>query len=305
MYNNYNTRVKEMFGGRVQKISINAGFTCPNRDGSKGVGGCTFCNNQTFHPDYCVSTKSVEQQMKEGIEFFQHYKSQKYLAYFQAYTNTYAPMEDLRRLYEPVLGIESVVGIVIGTRPDCVNDKLLDYFADLSKDYYVMLEYGIESTSDTTLQRINRGHTYEDAVVAIKKTKERGLQVGAHLILGFPGEDKEMILNHADKLSELPLDMLKLHQLQIVQGTKMAEEYKERPDDFTLYTIEEYIDLCIDFLTLLSPHIGMERFISQSPLDMLIVPSWGVKNYEFVTKLEKAMRTRGVSQGIYCKNKAI
>lgn len=276
-----------MFGARVQKISINAGFTCPNRNGEKGWGGCTFCNNQTFYPEYCVPEKSVRQQMEEGIYFFRRYKGQKYLAYFQAYTNTYAPIEDLKRMYEDVLTIDDVVGIVVGTRPDCVDERLLDYFADLSERCYVMLEYGIESTVDETLLRINRGHAYADSVWAVNETAKRGIHTGAHIILGLPGESDAVCLSHADRLNELPLDMLKLHQLQIVKGTELARQWQQNPDIVHLYTVDEYIDLCIAFLQRLKPEIAIERFVSQSPKGMLIAPDWGLKNYEFIAKLEK------------------
>ena len=289
-YTNYNTILREKFGARVQKISINAGFTCPNRDGRVGWGGCTFCNNQTFHPDYCTPTKSVVQQMSEGIDFFRRYEGQLYLAYFQAYTNTYAPLDQLKRMYEDVLELPNVVGIVVGTRPDCVDERLLDYFAKLSEQCYVMLEYGVESTNDVTLQRINRGHNYHQSVWATTETAARGINTGAHLILGLPGECDADVISHAEKISLLPLDMIKLHQLQIVRGTTLAHEWIANPEIVHLYTLDEYIDVCVTFIKHLSPHIAIERFISQSPSDMLLAPAWGVKNYEFVDKLNKRLQ---------------
>lgn len=290
MYTNYNQILRNQFGARVQKISINAGFTCPNRNGVKGWGGCTFCNNQTFFPEYCQPTKSVEQQMLEGIDFFSRYEGQLYLAYFQAYTNTYAPLEELRRLYEPVLEMDKVVGLVVGTRPDCVDERMLDYFAKLAENCYVMLEYGIESTLDSTLERINRGHSYAESQWAIQETAKRGIHTGAHIILGLPGETDEDALSHADRLNELPLDMLKLHQLQIVKGTTLAKQWQEDKNIVKLYSMDEYIDLCIRFLQRLKSQIAIERFISQSPKDMLLAPDWGVKNYEFVDKLHARMK---------------
>ena len=290
LYTNYNQILKDQFGARVQKISINAGFTCPNRNGVKGWGGCTFCNNQTFFPEYCQPTKSVVQQMEEGIHFFRRYEGQLYLAYFQAYTNTYAPLDELRRLYEPVLEMDKVIGLVVGTRPDCVDEQMVDYFANLSKRCYVMLEYGVESTLDRTLERINRGHTYAESEWAIRATAERGIHTGAHIILGLPGETDEDSLSHADRLNELPLDMLKLHQLQIVKGTTLARQWEADKSIVKLYTMDEYIDLCVRFLQRLKPEIGIERFISQSPKDMLLAPDWGVKNYEFVDKLIARLR---------------
>lgn len=290
LYNNYNKILRRKFGARVQKISLNAGFSCPNRTGEKGVGGCIFCNNQTFYPEYCQPQKSVRQQMLEGMDFFSRYKGQLYLAYFQAYTNTYAPLEHLKDLYEQVLEIDNVVGIVVGTRPDCVDERLLDYFARLSQRCYVMIEYGIESTKDETLEYINRGHTFADSCRAVKATAERGIYTGAHIILGLPGETEDDCLAHADNLNSLPLDMLKLHQLQIVKGTELARRWMENRDIVHLYEMDEYIELCVKFLKRLKTDIAIERFISQSPKDMLLAPDWGVKNYEFVAKLEARLR---------------
>ena len=297
-YLNYNTILKSEFSERIQKISINAGFTCPNRDGSKGTGGCTYCNNQSFSPGYAKPIKSVTEQIEEGIAFFHHkYEAQKYLAYFQSYTNTYDKLENLTRIYEEALKNPKVAGIVVGTRPDCVSDELLDYFTELSKRYYVMIEYGIESTCDNTLQLINRGHDYANAEVAIRKTAGKGLRTAAHLILGLPGESRDMILSHADKVSELPLTAIKLHQLQLVKGTVMARQYAENPEMFNMMTAAEYIELVIDFLERLNPEIAVERFVSQSPEQLLIAPHWGLKNFEFVHKIEKRLKERNTWQG--------
>ena len=299
-YNNYKDTLKQLFSNRVQKISINAGFTCPNRDGSKGRGGCTYCNNQTFVPGYCHPVKSVTQQIEEGIEFFlrkEKYRDQTYLAYFQSYTNTYDTLDKLRLIYDEALQHPRISGIVVGTRPDCVNDLILDYFEELSKKTYVMIEYGIESTDDKTLEFINRGHDYQCAVDAINATASRGIYTGAHLILGLPGESRETILAHADKMNKLPITALKLHQLQLVKGTIMAKQMKTNPEWFQFYTAEEYIDLTVDFIERLSPDIAIERFVSQSPKDLLISPDWGLKNFEFVTKVEKRLEERDARQG--------
>ena len=297
-YLNYNHLLKTEFAERVQKISINAGFTCPNRDGTKGIGGCTYCNNQTFSPEYCKSTKSVSSQVEEGITFFHHkYKAQLYLAYFQSYTNTYDSFENLKAIYEEALSYPNVVGLVVGTRPDCVNDELLDYFAELTKKYYVMIEYGIESTNDETLKLINRGHDFACSEKAIRETALRGIRVGAHIILGLPKEDRETILSHASKLSNLPITALKIHQLQLVRGTKMAEQLKVHPEWFYLYSADEYIDLAIDFLERMNPKIAIERFVSQSPKELLIAPEWGLKNFEFTAKIEKQLIVRNTWQG--------
>jgi len=297
-YLNYNQVLKTEFTERIQKISINAGFTCPNRDGSKGVGGCTYCNNQTFSPAYCKPTKSVSQQIEEGITFFHNkYSTQFYLAYFQSYTNTYDAIDKLKAIYEEALAFPNVVGIVVGTRPDCINDELLDYFAELSKKYYVMIEYGIESTNDDTLTFINRGHDFACAQKAIIDTAKRGIKTGAHIILGLPKEDKATVLSHAIELSKLPLTTLKIHQLQLVRGTKMAKQFAENPEWFNLYSAAEYVDLAIDFLELLNPKIAVERFVSQSPKNLLVAPEWGLKNFEFLAKIKKQLEIRDTWQG--------
>lgn len=299
-YKDFGAFLKEIFPDKVQKISIHAGFTCPNRDGSKGFGGCTFCNNQTFSPDYCHTESTITEQIDKGIGFFAHkHPEKRYLAYFQAYTNTYGDTRDLIRKYEEALSHPLVDGLIIGTRPDCMPDELLDYLADLSKKTFVMVEYGVESTLDKTLLRINRGHTYQESVDTITKTALRGIYTGAHLILGLPGESHEEIIGHAVRISKLPLTTIKLHQLQLIKGTKMAREYTEKPEDFHLYSVEEYIDLAIDFVELLNPDFVVERFVSQSPKEMLLAPDWGLKNNEFTYKLEQRMKERNAFQGRY------
>jgi radical SAM protein (TIGR01212 family) len=285
--------LQTIFPFKVQKISINAGFTCPNRDGSKGWGGCTYCNNQTFSPQYAMNEKSVGQQLEEGIRFFSRkYPQMKYIAYFQAYTNTYDTVENLLNKYEEALSYPGVVGLIIATRPDCMPDELLDALKKIARNHFLLIEYGIESTCNETLQRINRGHTYEEAVDAIHRTAAQKIYTGVHLILGLPGESREMILSHADKISSLPLTTVKLHQLQLIRNTQMAQQVKEHPEVFHLYTVDEYIDLCIDFMYRLNPDFIIDRFISQSPENLLIAPSWGLKNYEFTAKLMKRLKER-------------
>lgn len=297
-YNDFGDFLKNHFPFKVQKISINAGFTCPNRDGSKGLGGCTFCNNQTFSPDYCHTEKGVTQQLNEGIAFFaRKYPEMKYLAYFQAYTNTYGDFEALKKKYEEALAHPDVVGLIIGTRPDCMPDVLLDYLQELSQRTFVMVEYGVESTLDSTLERINRGHSYAESEETIKRTAARGILTGAHLILGLPGETTEEILDHARRISKLPLTTVKLHQLQLIRFTRMAKEFDEDPKDFRLFTVDEYIDLAIDFIELLNPDFTVERFVSQSPKSLLIAPDWGLKNFEFTAKLNKRIAERDTWQG--------
>ena len=297
-YNDLSAYLSTVFPFKVQKISLNAGFTCPNRDGTVGYGGCTYCNNQTFNPAYCRTEKSVTEQLEEGKLFFaRKYPDMKFLAYFQAYTNTYAELEELKRKYEEALQVPDVVGLVIGTRPDCMPDSLLDYLEELNKRTFLIVEYGIESTDNTILKRINRGHTFEVAEEAVRKTAARGIRVGAHIILGLPGEDRSALIKQADLLSSLSLTTLKLHQLQLIKGTRMAAEYENQPDDFHLYTAEEYIDLVIDYVEHFRPDMVLERFVSQSPKELLIAPDWGLKNHEFTDKVKKRMRERDAWQG--------
>ena len=302
LYNDLSTFLSLHFPFKVQKISINAGFTYPNRDGSVGYGGCTYCNNQTFNPAYCHTDKSVGQQLEEGKRFFSgKYPEMKYLAYFQAYTNTYGELEELKRKYEEALAVADVVGLVIGTRPDCMPDDLLDYLEELNKRTFVWIEYGIESTDDETLRRINRGHTFAEAEDAIVRTARRGMPVGGHVILGLPGEEREALIKQAEQLSRLPLTTLKLHQLQLIRGTRMASEYEKTPELFHLYSADEYIDLVIDYIEHLRPDLVLERFVSQSPKELLIAPDWGLKNYEFTEKVKKRMNERNAWQGKYYK----
>lgn len=298
LYNDFGEWLGTQFPYKVQKISLNAGFTCPNRDGTKGVGGCTYCNNQTFSPDYCQSLKSVSEQLQEGMCFFaRKYPNLRYLAYFQSYTNTYGDLRKLRQIYEEALSVEGVVGLVIGTRPDCMPDALLDYLSDLNKQTFVLVEYGVESMNDMVLKRINRGHTYAESVEAIQRTDAAGIKVGAHVIMGLPGEDRIELLRQATLISELPLTTLKLHQLQLVRGTRMAAEYAERSEDFHLFEMNEYVDLVIDYVERLRPSLVLDRFVSQSPDSLLIAPRWGVKNHEFTDRVRKRMKERGAYQG--------
>ena len=297
-YNDLSAYLSAHFPYKVQKISLNAGFTCPNRDGTVGYGGCTYCNNQTFNPAYCKTEKTVTEQLVEGKQFFaRKYPEMKFLAYFQAYTNTYAELEELKRKYEEALQVKDVVGIVIGTRPDCMPDTLLDYLEELDQRTFLIVEYGVESTDNDTLKRINRGHTFEVAEEAIRKTAARGIRVGAHIILGLPGESNEQLIEQAGVLSRLPLTTLKLHQLQLIKGTRMAHEFEMQPEDFHLYSADEYIDLVIDYVEHLRPDLVLERFVSQSPKELLIAPDWGLKNHEFTDKVKKRMRERDAWQG--------
>jgi len=296
MNSNFGDFLQSIFPYKVQKISVNAGFTCPNRDGSKGRGGCTYCNNQTFSPQYAENKKSIGQQLEEGIRFFSRkYPRMKYIAYFQSYTNTYDSIENLLAKYHEALNYPDVVGLIIATRPDCMPDELLDALEKIARDRFLLIEYGVESTCNDTLRRINRGHTYEEAVDSIRRTAAVKIYVGVHLILGLPGESREMILSHAEMISSLPITTVKLHQLQLIRNTRMARQAEEHPEIFRFYTVEEYIDLCIDFLERLNPNFIIDRFVSQSPKDLLIAPAWGLKNYEFTAKLMKRLKEKDSS----------
>ena len=286
------------FSYKVQKISINAGFSCPNRDGSKGKGGCTYCNNQTFNPDYCRPVMSVTEQLNQGKQFFaRKYPQMKYLAYFQAYTNTYGELEHLKSLYEEALRVEDVVGVVIGTRPDCMPEELLQYLQELSKKVFVLIEYGVETSNNETLITINRGHTWEDAVDAVMRTKAHNILCGIHLIIGLPGETIDDILATADAVSSLPIDTVKLHQLQLIRGTRLAQQVAVGELNILHWSAEKYIDVCLKFLRRLSQNIAVERFVSQSPAELLISPKWGLKNYEFTNLLMNKIRITGTRQG--------
>ena len=295
-YNDFGTWLRRQFPYRVQKLSVDAGFSCPNRDGRIGTGGCIYCDNRTFNPAYCDSRKIITQQLEDGKRFFSHkYPDMKYLAYFQAFTNTYASIAQLKALYEEALRVDGIVGLVVGTRPDCVSDELLDYLAELRRRCFVLVEYGIESANNDTLRRINRGHTFEQARETVVRTHERGILCGGHIILGLPGEDSSESLRQAPVISALPLDILKIHQMQIIEGTRLAKIYQETP--FHVYSIEEYIELVSNYIQLLRKEIVLERFVSQSPADLLVAPRWGIKNYEFTNLLVNHLRKHHIHQG--------
>ena len=299
-YNSYSTYFRKRFGERVQKVAINAGFTCPNRDGKVGYGGCTFCNNEAFTPSYCQPSKSITQQIDEGVEFHQkrYRNASHYLAYFQSFSNTYAPLDLLRQRYEEALSHEGVVGVVVGTRPDCISEEILDYFAELAKEYYVTIEYGIESCYDDTLRRINRGHDFACAERAVKMTAERGLAVGAHFVLGLPGESDEMILAEVERINALPLTTIKFHQLQVFRGTAMEREYDEHPELFRFWELDDYLDLMVEILRRLRPDIVVERFASEAPPRYHYGRNWGlVRNETLWSMLEKRLRQRNAYQG--------
>ena len=288
-YNDFSSWIRSKFDFRVQKISIDAGMTCPNRDGKISRGGCIYCDNRTFNPSYCHKHDSITEQLNAGKTFFERkYPEMKYLAYFQAFTNTYAPLDKLKSYYEEALAVDDVVGLVIGTRPDCVSEELLNYLAELSKRTFVLVEYGIESANDDTLKRINRGHDFACCRKAVEETHKRGILVGGHIILGLPGEDAAESIRQAEIISSLPLDILKIHQMQIIRNTRLAEIYEKTP--FHVYSVEEYIQLIARYIQHLRPSLVLERFVSQSPAELLIAPKWGLKNYEFTNLLNNRLK---------------
>ncbi|MFA6334708.1 MAG: TIGR01212 family radical SAM protein [Bacteroidales bacterium] len=298
-YNSYVGYFKERYGKRLQKIVIDAGFTCPNRDGSIATGGCTYCDNAAFHPSYSTPDKSILHQIEEGIEFHRkrYRTATDYLAYFQPYSNTYASLDHLKSLYEKALSHPSVAGLVIGTRPDCVDTEKLDYLAGLSKETIVIIEYGVESVYDKTLLRINRGHSYQQAVDAINETAKRGISQGAHFIFGLPGETREEIMATAGEINKLPLNSVKFHQLQIVKETAMELEFLKQSQDFLQFKLNEYIDFFIDFLELLKPDIYIERFAGEVPPRFVNSTPWGkIRNAELLRLLEKRLIERNTYQ---------
>ncbi len=290
-YRDFSDFLAGYFKGKVQKISVNAGFSCPNRDGTVGTGGCTYCNNHTFNPGYCHSSLPVAGQLEEGKRFFSRkYPDMRYLAYFQAHTNTHAEIHRLKALYEEALDVDGVAGIIIGTRPDCMPEPLLDYLEELSCHTFVLVEFGAESSHDTTLRLINRCHTWADTCDAVTRTASRGIPTGLHLIMGLPGETEEMMLSTVDRMSALPLSTVKFHQLQIVKGTRMAADIEAGLYDIPRFSIEQYVDLCVKIVRRIAPHIAIERFTSQSPEPLLLYPKWGIKNYQFVNMLQSHLK---------------
>lgn len=299
-FNSYSNYFTKQFGSRVQKISIDAGFSCPNRDGKISTGGCTFCSNDAFNPSYCKPEKSIRKQIEEGIEFHKrrYRRANKYLAYFQPFSNTYKPINELKDIYLQALAIPEIAGIVVGTRPDLVEAKVLQLLADISQTHYVMIEYGVESIYDTTLKHVNRGHDFATAEKAINLTQQFGLPCGAHFIFGLPGETKTMMLDAARTISRLPLTTVKFHQLQIFKNTPMANEYQDHPEHFHLFDLEEYIDFVIDFAERLNPAFVIERFAGEVPPRYLVSEPWMKLRYdEVLTRIEKRMEERATYQG--------
>lgn len=293
MLHSFSQFIAAYLPGKIQKIAVNAGFSCPNRTGQKGTGGCIYCNNSTFSPDYTMEAGSVSRQIEQGKEFFSRkYPEMRYLAYFQSYTSTNAPVSRILDMYREALSHDKVEGLIIGTRPDCMPQELLDRLAEISKEKFVMIEYGAETACEATLQRINRCHTWADTVDAVNRTAAAGIPIGLHIILGLPGETTDDIFHTVDAINSLPVATLKCHQLQIVRGTRLAREVEDGFDDFIHFTPESYADLCAEVLHRLRDDITVERFVSQAPDGLLIYPRWGLKNYQFTALLEKRLKER-------------
>lgn len=298
-FNSYVGYFRNKYGSRLQKVVVDGGFTCPNRDGTLSTGGCTFCDNSAFHPSYTSSYKSLYSQIDEGIEFHQkrYRTAQKYLAYFQPYSNSYAAVERLRELYYEALSHPLIVGVVIGTRPDCMDDKKIELLQEIAKEKIVIVEYGVESIYDRTLERINRGDTFATAKEIIAKTAKAGIDQGGHFIFGLPGESRREMLEYAYEINKLPLNSLKFHQLQIIKGSAMEREFLERREQFIEWSVEEYIDFFIDFLELLAPHFYIERFAGEVPPRFTNYHPWGaIRNVELIRKLERRLEQRETYQ---------
>lgn len=288
-YKTYSEYLRERFPGQhLQKISVDAGFSCPNRDGSKGEGGCSFCNPEAFAPGYCRQVKGIAEQIDAGKAFFSRKTNgeTRYLVYFQSYSGTYAPVEVLRERYAQALAADGVVGLIVGTRPDCLSEEVLDLLSEVARERFVMLEVGVESCYDRTLSQVGRGHSFDCAKQAILAASGRGIPVGVHLILGLPGETREEMLQEAEILSALPIDVLKLHQLQILRGTRMAQAWETDPSQFHLFTAEEYAHLVARFVRRLRPGIALDRFAAEAPSRLLLAPRWGLKPQEVQQMVE-------------------
>lgn len=299
-FNSYSGYFRKLMGGRVQKVTVNAGFTCPNRDGTVGTGGCTFCNNEAFTPSYCMKGYTVAKQIEEGIEFHRrrYRNADKFLAYFQSFSNTYAPLDHLKEIYAQALEFPEIAGIIIGTRPDCVDDEKLDYFAELSEEKYVAIEYGVESCYDQTLCAVNRGHDFACAREAIRRTAERGIHTGAHFIIGLPGETDRMLIDQAAVINELPLTTIKFHQLQIFSGTAMELDFARNPEKYYFRELPEYMDLFIEILRRLRPDIIVERFASEAPPRFHAGLNWGlVRNEQLLAMLDRRLEELDSWQG--------
>ena len=295
-FRSYNKWLQEKFGERVYKVIVDAGFTCPNRDGTVAVGGCAYCNNNSFRPPSAIKTDPIRDQVREGIEYIRkRFDAHKFIIYFQPFTNTYAETGYLRELYTDAIDHPEVVGLAIGTRPDCVDEEKIRMIDEIAQRTFVSLEFGVESIYDDTLQRVNRGHDYATFLRAMELTRRRSIHIGAHLILGFPWETREQWLAMADEMSRAGVDALKIHHLHLVRGTALAAEYARRP--FRVLGYEEYLDLLCDFIERLDPRIVIERMFGEAPLALLVAPNWRRTKNDLVRDIQRRFEERDVWQG--------
>ncbi|MDI6889445.1 MAG: TIGR01212 family radical SAM protein [Thermodesulfovibrionales bacterium] len=295
-YNSFGSYIRKKFGTNVYKVSVDAGFTCPNRDGTIGTSGCIYCNNGSFRPSSCKPTLSISEQIRNGIIYIRkRYKAEKFLVYFQPYTNTYAPVEELEHLYREALSESSVTGLAIGTRPDCVDEEKITLLQNLAERYFILIEYGMQSIYDRTLEFINRGHDYNIFLKALDLTTNRGIFIGVHVIVGFPTESKEEMLLMADEVSHIPIDFLKIHQLQVIKDTPLEIIYKENP--FHFFDYEEYLDFITEFIGRLSPRIVLQRLFATAPDNILIAPRWDKSRQGILRDIEKRLEFKDIYQG--------
>lgn len=296
LYNSYGRWLQQRFGERVHKISVHAGFTCPNRDGTMTTGGCTYCNIASFTPETTRPRHSIREQVVRGIEFVRsRYGVKKFIAYFQPYTNTYAEVNDLEQMYREALDHPDVIGLAVGTRPDCVNEEILQMLSRIAHDYFVSLEYGIESIYDETLRLVNRGHDFACTVDAFQRSRNRGLHLGGHVIIGFPNETEEQWLAMPEVINRLGLDAIKIHHLHVVRGTALAREFAEKP--FYVFDFPRWVDTVIKFIERLEPSIIIERLYGEAPYDLLIAPHWNLSKAEILHAIDQEMRQRNTFQG--------
>lgn len=295
-YNSFGSYIRKRFGTSVYKVNVDAGFTCPNRDGTIGDSGCIYCNNDSFRPNSCRPTLSVSEQIKSGIEYIKkRYKAEKFLVYFQPYTNTYGLVDELERLYKEALSESSVIGLAIGTRPDAIDEDKIALLESLADKDFILVEYGMQSIYDRTLEFIKRGHNYATFRKALDLTQDRGIFIGAHIIVGFPTETREEMLSMADELSHLPIGFLKIHQLQVIKNTPLEIMYKENP--FYTFGYEEYIEFVADFIERLSARIVLERVFATAPDSILIAPRWGKSRQQILRDIERRLEIKNTYQG--------
>ena len=295
-YRSFGSFMRTTYGFTVYKVNVDAGFTCPNRDGTLGLSGCIYCNNDSFRPNSCKPSLALSEQIENGIGHIRkRYKANKFIVYFQPYTNTYAPIETLRELYTEALKQPDIIGLAIGTRPDAVDEEKIRMLEELAAKHFILIEYGLQSIYDKSLSFINRGHDYATFLKAVHMTKDRGIHIGAHIIAGFPTETREEMLSMAEEISSLPIGFLKVHQLQVVRDTPLADMYRETP--FYTFGYEEYLEFIVDFIERTSPDMVFQRLFATAPDSILVAPDWGRSRHQILSDIEKRLETRDTYQG--------